>query len=218
MEAIISRIRKLLALSGSPNEHEAALAAAKAQELLSQYNLTLSEIDIKQSGVTSSEVKITTRTPLWVWELSSGVASSFDCGVYKKGDKVVFIGMEKDSEVASWMFKYLYETVFKCATEYISNLSGDKPLARKSFSVGMAYRLTARLKERKTTLDQETGQFALVPVKNALVEKEMDKLNLRSTTPKIDIEKSHFTNGTSKGDQVSLNTPIGANNVCNRIG
>src|SRR4051812_49350731 len=45
MAPIVEKVRKLLALSTSSNPHEAALAAAKAQNLLAQYNLELSQID-----------------------------------------------------------------------------------------------------------------------------------------------------------------------------
>ena len=38
---ILARIRKLLALSTSPNEAEAALAASRAQELLLRHNLDI---------------------------------------------------------------------------------------------------------------------------------------------------------------------------------
>lgn len=44
-DAIINRVRKLLALSESPNVNEAASAAAKAQELILKYNLDLAQID-----------------------------------------------------------------------------------------------------------------------------------------------------------------------------
>jgi hypothetical protein len=42
---IMDRIRKLLALATSTNTHEAALAAAKAQALMFQHNITTAQID-----------------------------------------------------------------------------------------------------------------------------------------------------------------------------
>lgn len=45
---ISEKIRRLLALSTSENPHEAALAAAKAQELLHRYNLEVSDIKAEQ--------------------------------------------------------------------------------------------------------------------------------------------------------------------------
>jgi hypothetical protein len=41
----LERIKKLLSLAESANEHEAALAAARAQELLDLHKLSLSEVD-----------------------------------------------------------------------------------------------------------------------------------------------------------------------------
>ena len=46
-DRIIERIRKLLRLSQSANPHEAALAAERVQQMLSEYNLTM---DAKSSG------------------------------------------------------------------------------------------------------------------------------------------------------------------------
>ena len=47
-EKIQEKIKKLLALSSSPNEAEAALAMEKAHELLKTYNLSLSQISINE--------------------------------------------------------------------------------------------------------------------------------------------------------------------------
>jgi ElaB/YqjD/DUF883 family membrane-anchored ribosome-binding protein len=44
MQDIVDRIAKLLALATSSNEHEAAAAAAKAQEILTEHNLRLEDI------------------------------------------------------------------------------------------------------------------------------------------------------------------------------
>ena len=42
---IIEKIKKLLALANSSNEHEAALAASHAQRLLSEHNLAMADIE-----------------------------------------------------------------------------------------------------------------------------------------------------------------------------
>lgn len=49
MEDVLGLIRKLLALSKSPNEHEAALAMSKAQELLLKHNLDMAEVNTAES-------------------------------------------------------------------------------------------------------------------------------------------------------------------------
>lgn len=55
-EQILPRIQKLLALSQSSNEHEAALALAKAEALLAEHNLTLAQVQVR-TGVRSSYVQ-----------------------------------------------------------------------------------------------------------------------------------------------------------------
>ena len=44
----LSQIKKLLALATSPNEFEAALAAAKAQELMFKYHLSLVDLPFNE--------------------------------------------------------------------------------------------------------------------------------------------------------------------------
>ncbi|MBR4598749.1 MAG: DUF2786 domain-containing protein, partial [Treponema sp.] len=57
LNLIKSKIKKLLALSKSPNENEAALAMEKATALMAQYRLDESEF----SGYTQKSVKSTKR-------------------------------------------------------------------------------------------------------------------------------------------------------------
>ncbi|MCL6753140.1 DUF2786 domain-containing protein [Nostoc sp. CCCryo 231-06] len=44
LEKIADKIRKLFALSQSPNEREASAAAAKAQEMLTRHNLSIASL------------------------------------------------------------------------------------------------------------------------------------------------------------------------------
>ena len=48
-DKMLARIRELLALAGSPNEHEAANAMRMAQKYLLKYNLDLDELDAKRN-------------------------------------------------------------------------------------------------------------------------------------------------------------------------
>lgn len=43
-DAVLERVRKLLELAKSPNEHEAELATARAQELMARHRLTLDDV------------------------------------------------------------------------------------------------------------------------------------------------------------------------------
>ena len=80
---IIEKIRKLLALANSSNEHEAALAAAHAQRLLSEHNLAMADVEAKHRPQSADKVETTVAKtlPKWVRNLSGGVCSAFDCPV-----------------------------------------------------------------------------------------------------------------------------------------
>lgn len=60
-EALIDTIQRLLALSQSPNEHEAQAALAKAQELMLRHNLSI-------EAVTAAEVNRGSWTEELVWQ------------------------------------------------------------------------------------------------------------------------------------------------------
>ena len=58
LNRIVDRVKKLLALSTSANPHEAALAAAKAQELLFRHNLSMAMVEAELAdGKASAYVK-----------------------------------------------------------------------------------------------------------------------------------------------------------------
>ena len=49
-QEIITKVQKLLSLSKSLNEHEAALALAKAEALLEKYRLDMTQIEMMGQG------------------------------------------------------------------------------------------------------------------------------------------------------------------------
>src|ERR1700756_3031142 len=85
MDKIMDKIRKVLAMSTSANEHEAAAFAAKVQSMLAEHNLSLSDIEDKgdngdESIVIDNEEK-TTPYP-WRRPVAQGVAKMYFCEYY----------------------------------------------------------------------------------------------------------------------------------------
>ncbi|MCK4536921.1 MAG: DUF2786 domain-containing protein, partial [Desulfuromonadales bacterium] len=123
-EKIIDKIRKLLALSKSDNEHEAALAAARAMELLSKHNLNLNEIDLQDPGVKAGKASSKTyaRPQLWMAHLVNAVAAAFDCSSYHNrwSHETTFVGVGADPDVAAFTFSYLFHTIKKLATKHVN--------------------------------------------------------------------------------------------------
>src|SRR5690242_8255836 len=97
-EKIISKIHKLLALATSDNVNEAEIAAAKAQDLLIEYNVEQSELD-EHIGSKSEKV-IETRTRgkagynkiAWYNSLAWRVGKANLCEVIQSGSGLIWIG------------------------------------------------------------------------------------------------------------------------------
>ncbi len=75
---VLSKIKKLLALSTSSNPNEAALAAAKAQELLMIHNLTLSQVEA-QGEEKYCEAFVKTGSRVWQRLLLTVIARNNFC-------------------------------------------------------------------------------------------------------------------------------------------
>ena len=67
------KIKKLLALSKSPNEHEAQSALAKAQQLMAEHKISMAEVEDKEkrkANEHSAGITYSTKRDPWVLRLS----------------------------------------------------------------------------------------------------------------------------------------------------
>lgn len=214
---ILERIRKLLRLSRSSNEYEAAAAAAKAQELLSEHNLSMDSIPSEEHAVkmraSRAHKKTRQRLETWAYGLASRVADAFDCKYYHDPDvgETVFVGCEPDPTVCSWTYGYLYKTLLALASEYLSGparrlrSTKSKSAARLSFLLGAVMVVSRRLDTQKRTTPITPG--ALVPFKEAAIIRAMPAV-LTKPTQKPKIRDRDFEAGMDAGNAVPLSKPI----------
>ena len=213
---IIAKIQKLLRLSTSNNEHEAAAAAAKVQALLSKYNLAMSDIPGHKERVMKAErAKAKTRQRLesWAYALAHATASAFDCRYFHDTEGyTVFVGVGADQEVCAWTYHYLYKTLLRMGSTYLreqcrrlrSNRSRDA--ARSSYLKGVVYTVSQRLQAQKEATP--VTESALVPVKESAIEEAMPN-DLRSHEFKGRKDRDRdLLNGLRDGRSVSLSTPL----------
>jgi hypothetical protein len=222
MEKIIDKIRKLLALANSSNEHEAALAAAHAQRLLSEHNLAMTDIESEQKPQSADKVEanVSKTLPKWVRHLSAGVCTAFDCQAihHPALGKMTFIGVGADVQIAAYTFAYLDKTVRRLCSSYIKhNVSDRTPnrqreLLRQSYYLGAVSTITGRLREQKVQTPITPG--ALVPVKEGLIKKAMSDMGpTRTVRSRRSYINSHaYTKGQQDGQQVGINKGISGSN------
>lgn len=81
--ALVEKVRKLLALSESPNEHEAALAAEKAQDLMLRHGIDVAHVALARGAATIGvdEARVEGKIDPWRRHLADAIAKSMGARV-----------------------------------------------------------------------------------------------------------------------------------------
>lgn len=225
---IIEKIKKLLALANSGNEHEAALAAGHAQRLLSEHNLAMADIEAVRKPDKADRVKTTVAKtlPKWLRHLSGGVSTAFDCQAihHPATGKLTFIGVGADVQIAAYTFSYLDQTIRKLCSNYMKQHTAEttanrqRELMRQSYYLGVVSTITTRLREQKAATPVTSG--ALVLLKEGLIRQAMSEIaNLRTMHSRKSYVNSHaYNSGQTDGKQVGIHQGIGGNAAQIKIG
>lgn len=108
MNKMLEKVKKLLALAGNnPSEEEAQAAALKAQELIAQYNLDISE-ETKEEVKYKLVEAVHSNNEGYRKPLAVIIAENFRCKAIMVGNMVNFFGREADAEACASTYNYLY--------------------------------------------------------------------------------------------------------------
>lgn len=219
-ETAIQKIKKCLALSKSPNPHEAAAALRQAQKLMEAHQLDEGDIDL--SCVAEHDTKLTAGIKsAWLTLLARTCSDAFGCDfIFKSGgdgNRATFIGLQGAEQVAGYAFQVLLRQVQRDRTNHIA----EQPKACKrvtkvargdAFALGWV-RAAAVLVSRLA--GSETEQAA----RAALIEqyKQRQFTGLKSFTPvrrdldkKVRVTPNSYMQGDSAGRNAKLSNAVGA--------
>lgn len=225
---IIEKVRKLLALSESPNEHEAALAAARARDLLDKYDMALSEIDIAQDEILQHQVQTGTRRPYaWMGSLAVMVGYAFSCRVFRSGGVMVFCGTETDTQVADYIYIYLIRTVrgmydghkrkLQATGEWAVWQTRGPRIYLNSYATGLVRTIEDKLKkfvesqERRERYKTHTGKDLMV-LKDGAVQAYFNKIRLRKGYNRPRFSGEGYARGLKDGESISINRGVNQGN------
>ncbi|MEH1922231.1 DUF2786 domain-containing protein [Nostoc sp.] len=158
LEKIADKIRKLFALSQSPNEAEASAAAVKAQEMLTRHNLSIASLqDWTPQPLEEEVIRQFKRMTSWKFILLSGVCwGNYCCAIarhYHSGSKMIILGRKVNIVSTRIQFEYLEQTIERLAKQAV----GDRAF-RNAFKLGAANRLVNRILENRE--QQKNGGIA----------------------------------------------------------
>lgn len=114
------KIKKLLALSESSNEHEAKSALLKAKKLMAEHKIA--EIDLEDIGKKKvvhikTEFDCSKRREAWMISLSAIIGQNFCCQSYRRKEynkqvaTICFVGLEGDVDAYVEIFRYAVECI-----------------------------------------------------------------------------------------------------------
>lgn len=234
---IIDRVRKLMALAGSPNAHEAAQAAAKVQSLLLEHNLRMQDIDVNSHDAerVTELVYYFDAPKTWQIDLANVISHHYFCrvlraGVSAKGSDVMFlIGRPSNVEV----LHYVWEVVL-AQIETASKLTWNEVLAKhqvaygksffktysnaaarrtrwfRSFYHGAVLGVDALLRERAQA---QAAQYALVRTSNEATEYvERHHTLVQSRASNAQVDNDAILAGRDAGISVQINQGLSVSN------
>ena len=210
-------------------EQEALAAMQGVGRLLSQYNLSMDELDVRQSTYKTIFIDINRqrRHPVDGCVIALAKLISAKTWFHKNRHgtgKYAFFGDAVDLELVEYLFKVIHSAMeaesqkFKNTAEY-KECPISKKTAYVSFQKAMASRVSHRLQEIKRENDiamkQKVTGTALVVLKDQLIKEEysawLDKNNYklktiyRVATP---IYGKAYEKGLAAGDRVNLSRPL----------
>jgi hypothetical protein len=190
LNKIKDKIKKLFALSKSPNANEAAAALEMAQKLMDEYNLVKTEIPTLDVRVDEAPRASGSNPPQYEINLAISIGNAFGCKVLlnKKLDikhlayqnTYKFVGIDYRPEVASYIAVVLFRKLRRARAEYLKSLSRVRSRITKikrgdDFSRGWVSTVTKKLKVNSGT-----------PEENMALEMYMKKYTNAKTTSGID--------------------------------
>ena len=213
IEKITDLVQKLLNLSKSPNEHEAALALQKAQELLEQHNLTLADLELKADTIRTLNM-VNIPVPIggtqWKIYMLNSISQLNFCHCVVIGKETHILGREENVlssiVMASWIISQLENIAFTAVVSY----EGPVPKLKwkNSFLWGAEERVSQRLREEKSKRLQSSSNLTALTVDlkaetNRWVGEQYRNLK-RHQSSTTSLSSDGYNAGREAGDRVSL--------------
>lgn len=217
---ILDKIRKLLALSKSPNENEAAVALAMAQELMLRYNID--NIDLEQEStedIIEIDFKIShqaeessLRFVYWLGKafFVKPILIKRNIGQDKiKFERYIrFIGKQADVAVTTYVFSYMMTILDNKGKKYTKKIK-----IRKDYDFGFVTAVCEKLEKieedkRNSTIfnvNEAKNESALILssrslIKSFIKEKYGDKIN-DGKQQEIEFDLDAFRDGYVEGEK-----------------
>ncbi len=217
MRRIIERIKKLLRLSRSTNQHEAQLAMQRAVELAAKHRVSIAAIDPDDDArVVTHKRRPEPRLAFEKKRAAGIVQAFFDVTVIRFPDHLKIVGYAPDIEIAEYAYEFLVAACRCCLARYRRELADDgKKLTRTrrynfidGFMRGIADSLS-----KLTEFKDGGNTYALVLSTRGLQARNQyvaTRWSLgRTRNPKFRTTNEALVSGWLQGKQTRIHRPVG---------
>ena len=176
-------------------EGEAVSAAAKVAELFDRYNLSLTDVEIREAPCERRAYETRRKKRIPLDDCIGAVANFCDCWVWRENNQAgetryVFFGLRADIEVAHYLTELIDTAVrselgrYKTTSAYLRFRHNERHRANGSFALGMVASIAAKLTAMKAERDRTNSgsERALVVLTAAIVDAEFGRLDLKLRT------------------------------------
>ena len=231
-ESILKRIQKLLKMSieNGASENEAMQAADKAQKLLQEHNLSISDLKDEDQVEPMDSEDVEVDRDLWKGYIRNSTAKLYFCKTYttmkldkhyRKVKVITFVGRKSNRLVATEMCKYFINTINRLAIEEFKEVPGSHASINKmshAFKQGAASRLSKRLEDKYNEIVPDyipqgnpDGLPVLYKNEQMAITKWLEQkgIRLRSSKSKMSIrDRVAYSRGSEKANGIGLNTQV----------
>jgi len=217
--AVIERIAKLLELAKSPcNEHEAALAAERAKELLAANNLSIGEVELAAAPSAETHYLCPRHPPRYLWVLVKCAELLFDCAsILAREDLfgptcIALCGVPQNVEAAALILRYLEDSIRAMARSRQDLLTLKRRNSRRanlkrrmSYFYGAACKVLVEVEKARAKGDADAKLQAIIHVSNAIALRHLNAKYPRQKKirqPKLAIDERAFRLGVSDGARI----------------
>ena len=210
---ILARIKKLLALSTSPNANEAASALRRAQELMEEHGISHDQVGM--INVTEEEAPTSSgdKPPQYECNLVGQIAKAFGCRliyaiVYPRNSWRI-IGVEHRAQVAHYLTIVLLRKLRNARAEYLKTLYRCKRQTKvrraDEYCLGWCWKAVQKIMEYTGSAEEE-----------AMIERYMQqhhpdttKLTATNRVSDTDRSKGDLHKGIREASDLQLHGGVG---------
>lgn len=213
---ILTRVRKLLALAGSANRHEAELAMAKAQKLMLRHRIDRAKLDGGEGLIRRQLGTPRRRQPRWEGVLVGSLSRHFGTRVLRVpaflpdkgawGRVYELAGRPEDVDLVDYAFDFVVGTAKRLWADHLREHPGSGR-SRDRFLYGVVCGFAEKLE----SVEVDARREGLVPVGDPALDAVWTRRHPRTVRRrrKVTVD-AHFHAGREAGGDVVLHRPVRA--------